>query len=335
MMSWAAACCPIKCFQQDLMWTIIISYSQAPFLQLEKQFQRWWNVFYHPSASKKPMDQGGNHPTTIHPSRFRKCWLRWTRRYLNRCHSLSAWVPRVFFGTQAMAGKKKAQERKATNLRGEVETWWVKKSLLQRIFVGLPVAFPDLNFRKVHVSQVETPQFPGLSFNPNLPSWSKHIQQDHHDASEEELHDDKDGASATFKSHHTRQVGKTHRTSSQKNAQQTFTPNCQAPSAKFPTHIYPYYLRCFFFLQQHHHGAISFSYGDLLLANPWLLGHAGIHCFLKFRKFRFQVANFTKAAIHAAHDVGHGLGFQGRFNVGNTKSPEICFQYQAIPLPHP
>lgn len=211
----------------------------------------------------------------------------------------------------------------------------MKKSLLQRIFVGLPVAFPDLNFRKVHVSQVETPQFPGLSFNPNLPSWSKHIQQDHHDASEEELHDDKDGASATFKSHHTRQVGKTHRTSSQKNAQQTFTPNCQAPSAKFPTHIYPYYLRCFFFLQQHHHGAISFSYGDLLLANPWLLGHAGIHCFLKFRKFRFQVANFTKAAIHAAHDVGHGLGFQGRFNVGNTKSPEICFQYQAIPLPHP
>lgn len=63
MMSCAAACCPIKCFQQDLMWTIIISYSQAPFLQLEKQFQRWCNVFITHQPPKNPIDQGGNHPT--------------------------------------------------------------------------------------------------------------------------------------------------------------------------------------------------------------------------------------------------------------------------------
>lgn len=63
MMSCAAACCPIKCFQQDLMWTIVISYSRAPFLQLEKQFQRWWNVFITHQPPKNPIDQGGNHPT--------------------------------------------------------------------------------------------------------------------------------------------------------------------------------------------------------------------------------------------------------------------------------
>ena len=56
MMSCAAACCPIKCFQQDLMWTIVISYSHAPFLQLEKQFQRWCNVFitHQPPKNHRP-----------------------------------------------------------------------------------------------------------------------------------------------------------------------------------------------------------------------------------------------------------------------------------------
>ena len=197
-----------------------------------------------------------------------------------------------------------------------------EKVTVNRIFVGLPEAFPDLNFRKVHVSQVETPQFPGLSFNPNLPSWSKHIQQDHHDASEEELHADKDGASATFKSHHTRQVGKTHGTSSQTNAQQTFTQIVK-PLLQNSPHIYILTIYGAFF------SPATPSWG------PYLF-HMGICCWQNpWRKFRFQVANFTKAAIHAAHDVGHGLGFEGHFNVGNTKSPEICFQYQAIPLPHP
>ena len=54
MMSCAAACCPIKCFQQDLMWTIVISHSQAPFLQLEKHFQRWCNVFITHQPPKNP-----------------------------------------------------------------------------------------------------------------------------------------------------------------------------------------------------------------------------------------------------------------------------------------
>ena len=207
-----------------------------------------------------------------------------------------------------------------------------KSHCLQRIFVGLPVAFPDLNFRKVHVSQVETPQFPGLSFNPNLPSWSKHIQQDHHDASEEELHDDKDGASATFKSHHTRQVGKTHRTSSQKMLSKP-SPQIVKPLLPNSPHIYPHCLRCFYF------SPATPSWGHIFFIWGFVAGKSlamlVIHCFLKLGKIRFQVANFTKAAIHAAHDVGHGLGFQGHFNVGNAKSPEICFQCQAIPLPHP
>lgn len=142
-----------------------------------------------------------------------------------------------------------------------------KSHFLQRIFVGLPEAFPDLNFRKVHVSQVETPRGHGLSFNPNLPSWSKHIQQDHHDASEEELHDDKDGASATFSR---TTPGKLVKPIEHllKKCSANLHPNCQAPSAKFPTHLSPLFTVLFFF-QQHHHGAISFSYGDLLLANPW------------------------------------------------------------------
>ena len=171
-----------------------------------------------------------------------------------------------------------------------METWWVKKSLFfTRIFVGLPVAFPDLNFRKVHVSQVETPQFPGLSFNPNLPSWSKHIQQDHHDASEEELHDDKDGASATFKSHHTRQVGKTHRASSQKKCSANLHPNCQAPSAKFPTHIYPHYLRCFFFSSNTIMGPYLFHMGICF----WqILGHAGNPLLFEARKIPFPSGQF-------------------------------------------
>ena len=77
-------------------------------------------------------------------------------------------------------------------------------------------------------------------------SWSKHIQQDHHDASKEELHDDKDGASATF-SHTT--PGRLVKPIEHllKKCSANLHPNCQAPSAKFPTHIYPHYLRCFFF----------------------------------------------------------------------------------------
>ena len=156
MMSCAAACCPIKCFQQDLMWTIVISYSHAPFLQLEKQFQRWCNVFIT-HQPPKTIDPGGNHPTKTSKS-LSQMLVAMNKEVPEPCHILSALVPR-FFGTQAMAEQKKARERKATNLQGEVETWWVKKSLSIG-FCWPPWSFPDLT-----------------SQSPRFPSWNSPISR--------------------------------------------------------------------------------------------------------------------------------------------------------------
>lgn len=53
MMSCAAACFAIKCFQQDLMWNIVRSYSQAPFLQLKKANPKDGAMFLSPISLPK------------------------------------------------------------------------------------------------------------------------------------------------------------------------------------------------------------------------------------------------------------------------------------------
>lgn len=125
-------------------------------LAARKTIPKMVQCFYHPSASKKP-----------HRPRWKPSNKNIQVAFANvGCDEQGdAWTDAIAFLHEFLGffwshgRKKKAQERKATNLRGEVETWWVKKSLFfTRIFVGLPVAFPDLNFRKVHVSQVETPR---------------------------------------------------------------------------------------------------------------------------------------------------------------------------------
>ena len=47
------------------------------------------------------------------------------------------------------------------------------------------------------------------------------------------------------------------------------SPKLSSPFCKIPHTYISSLFTVLFFLQQHHHGAISFSYGDLLLANPW------------------------------------------------------------------
>lgn len=190
-------------------------------LAARKTIPKMVQCFLSPISLQKTIDQGGNHPTKTIQVAFANVGCD---------EQGDAWTDAIAFLHEFLGFFLAHNPWQEKNIEKPLiyKVKWRhggrKSHFLQRIFVGLPVAFPDLNFRKVHVSQVETPQFPGLSFNPNLPSWSKHIQQDHHDASEEELHDDKDSASATFESHHTRQVGKTHRTSSQKKCSANLHP---------------------------------------------------------------------------------------------------------------
>lgn len=235
-------------------------------LAARKTIPKMVQCFLSPISLQKTIDQGGNHPTKTIQVAFANVGCD---------EQGDAWTDAIAFLHEFLGFFLAHNPWQEKNIEKPLiyKVKWRhggrKSHFLQRIFVGLPVAFPDLNFRKVHVSQVETPQFPDYPSTPTC-----HLGRNTSNKITTMP------AKKSCMMIRIAQVPPLSRTTPgrlvkpiehllKKNAQQTFTPNCQAPSAKFTTHLSPLFTVLFIFLQQHHHGAISFSYGDLLLVNPW------------------------------------------------------------------